>query len=311
MSRKSDPNLVDLFKQASDIAQQVPENLQEAAFNKAIDILTRDQGLGGADEKIPPSPNNLGATVQRKKPRATQQALSQTARPVDNLLQGIDSTKYPEVARSGKVLERSLRVLQIAHADHDVDGLSPGEIAKILSAKFRIRTTDAAVRMALGGVSDLVDRVPEGKGFIYRIMAPGEECLLHLSTDGATAKSTKQGGQSKKRTRRKPSKSSSEPDSYEDPPSERLSSTAGAKGRSNKKVRKNASVGSKSVVEELIAAGFFDEGRTGPDVQVYLRKKRGLQFDVTQLRVSLLRLVREGKLERDENAEGQYEYRKP
>jgi hypothetical protein len=39
------PDLKELFKQASEIAQQVPANMQEAAFNRALDLLT-----GGAEK---------------------------------------------------------------------------------------------------------------------------------------------------------------------------------------------------------------------------------------------------------------------
>lgn len=33
-------DLKEIFKQAAEIAQQVPENMQEAAFNRALDLLT-------------------------------------------------------------------------------------------------------------------------------------------------------------------------------------------------------------------------------------------------------------------------------
>ena len=40
MSKKIMPDLKELFKQAAEIAQHVPESMQEAAFNRAIDLLT-------------------------------------------------------------------------------------------------------------------------------------------------------------------------------------------------------------------------------------------------------------------------------
>jgi hypothetical protein len=33
-------DLKEIFKQAAEIAQQVPENMQEAAFNRVLDLLT-------------------------------------------------------------------------------------------------------------------------------------------------------------------------------------------------------------------------------------------------------------------------------
>jgi hypothetical protein len=64
-------------------------------------------------------------------------------------------------------------------------------------------------------------------------------------------------------------------------------------------------------VLKLIDADFFSEGRTGPEVQVELKNKRGFSVGISQLRLAMLRLVREEKLERDKNAEGQYEYKRP
>lgn len=53
------------------------------------------------------------------------------------------------------------------------------------------------------------------------------------------------------------------------------------------------------------------EAKSGPEVQVHLKSKRGFNFEADHLRMTMLRLVRSGKLERDENAEGQYEYKSP
>lgn len=44
MSKKTVPDLKELFKQAAEIAKQVPESMQEAAFNRAIDLLTNASG---------------------------------------------------------------------------------------------------------------------------------------------------------------------------------------------------------------------------------------------------------------------------
>ena len=44
------------------------------------------------------------------------------------------------------------------------------------------------------------------------------------------------------------------------------------------------------------------------DIRTYLDKKRGIQLGADQIRLALLRLVRDKTLERDEGADGQYEY---
>lgn len=40
MTKKAEPDLKKLFKQAAEIAMQVPESMQDAAFNRALEMLT-------------------------------------------------------------------------------------------------------------------------------------------------------------------------------------------------------------------------------------------------------------------------------
>jgi hypothetical protein len=81
---------------------------------------------------------------------------------------------------------------------------------------------------------------------------------------------------------------------------------------SGKKARKSATrVGPKTAILSLIESGFFVESKSGPAVQEYLCKKRGFDLDTPQLRMTMLRLVREGTLEREENQDGQFEYKQP
>ncbi len=75
--------------------------------------------------------------------------------------------------------------------------------------------------------------------------------------------------------------------------------------------RKKNGTGPKSAIIKLIGSGFFSTGRTAPDVKAELKNKRGFNFGTDQLRLVMLRLVREENLERNENAEGQYEYKNP
>lgn len=42
MGKRKDTDLKELFKQAAEIAKQVPDSMQEAAFNRAIDLLTSE-----------------------------------------------------------------------------------------------------------------------------------------------------------------------------------------------------------------------------------------------------------------------------
>jgi hypothetical protein len=83
-----------------------------------------------------------------------------------------------------------------------------------------------------------------------------------------------------------------------------------AASESSKKSRKSASgFAPKSAILWLLESGFFSTGKTGPAVQDYLKKKRGYDLETDKLRMVMLRLVREGVLEREENQDGQYQYK--
>lgn len=51
MSKKIEPDIKELVKQASEIARQAPENLREAAFNKAFDLLASSTSTVSAGKK--------------------------------------------------------------------------------------------------------------------------------------------------------------------------------------------------------------------------------------------------------------------
>jgi len=222
------------------------------------------------------------------------------------LISDIDSTKYPSVTSASKALDSSLMVLQIALNDHGVDGLTPNGIAKILTNKFRIRTTTTAVSMALGKATSFVNRIPDGQGFSYRIMPPGEKFLSELSEQQSPTNATPQ----RKRTKKERGMESPKPEVASE---ERAGEAEPKKPTQSvsSKSKSAAGMGPKAAVLGLMDSGFFSLGRTSPEVRDYLKKKRGFSFATDALRFTLLRIVREGKLERDENAEGQYEYKQP
>jgi len=218
-------------------------------------------------------------------------------------LEQIDSTQHPGIRSTSTVLDRSLMILQIARSEHNVDGLVPSVIARILTEKFRVNTTDVAVRMALGKVTNLVNRVQKGNAFLYRIMGPGEEYLAQLGQ----AKSASPTARAAKRKVRA-SRGAKSPEAHE--PKMELHGATPATTKAP--LRKRASgLGPKAAVTGLVESGFFDAPKTGPAVQEHLKKKRGYDIGTDQLRLAMLRLVRDGRLEREEGAEGQYEYKRP
>ena len=292
MNKPTVPDLKELFKQASEIAQQVPENMQEAAFNRAIDLLTNDQ-----NNSLPPPKNSS------KRKRVNRASETQTANVLppsedDDLLSKINSTQHPGVISATKVVDRALMVLQIALSDHDVDGLTPGAIANILTKKFRIKTSPNNVNVALGRATHLVDRESVGQGYSYKIMAPGEKYLAHQN-DATNSAPTPQGKPKAKRIQSP--KKKNEPKTRNN-----------TKGKDKKlDSKKKSGLGPKAAILEMIEAGYFSKVRTGSELQEYLKKNRGFGFGTDQLRVALLRLLRDQKLDRDQNAEGQYVYKTP
>ncbi len=297
MSKKTAPDLKKLFKEASEIAKQVPESMHEAAFNRAIDLLT------GVEH---PSLKAKGNPPKQKEKRFAKTTAETVNQPAEDLISAIDSTQHPEVTSTHKILDLSLMVLEIAHTDHSIDGLTPRAIAKILTDKFRINAKSNAVNMALGRATTLVNRIPDGSGFLYKIMAPGVEHLAHLGSSESSPKVSTPRRKSKKKST--PNKAKIDNSKQSDGPKKKEKKTKKKEG-ATPKIRKGN--GPKTAVMNLANSGFFDKGKTAPEVQAHLKNKRGLNFSPDQLRMAMLRLVRDENFERDENAEGQYEYTKP
>jgi len=126
-------------------------------------------------------------------------------------------------------------------------------------------------------------------------MAPGKDYLADLG--GSRGSSS--GVPLKKKLKKKPATKKNQ-----------TSPQKNMKKSTNNKTRRKRGIGQKAAVLTLIDSGFFNKGKTGPEVQTYLKTKRGLDFSTDQLRMAMLRLVREEKLDRDINKEGQYEYTK-
>jgi hypothetical protein len=75
--------------------------------------------------------------------------------------------------------------------------------------------------------------------------------------------------------------------------------TGGAKGRP----------GPKAFIARLIGEDFFSEPRTIGDVVAYASESLALHYKSTDFGSTLVRLLKEGRLKRMRNADGQYEYR--
>jgi hypothetical protein len=108
MTKPTVPDLKELFKQAAEIAKQVPDSMQEAAFNRAVDLLT------GTADRDTEGPQKTGRKKTSSGKPKQQNDFKEVNSDIEDLLASIDSTQHPGIKSANKVLDRSLMVLQIA-----------------------------------------------------------------------------------------------------------------------------------------------------------------------------------------------------
>jgi flagellar biosynthesis GTPase FlhF len=228
------------------------------------------------------------------------------------LIAKINRTNYPEIFKAPSVLDRALRVLRLAEEDFGVEFLSAPEIAQVLKDKFRLPTTHQAVRQALGARPQFVDTRQVKRGYrgravvAYRIMSPGAEFLDAGGT--ASDEETPRRAPKRRQTSRKQTSTKRQSEAGQ---RERANGASRQAARATSASTSRSRVGPKRALAELIAEGFFDESRTIADAKERLRHKKGLNFKVQDLSPALVRLLREGSLDREQGEGGQYEYRRP
>lgn len=286
-------DLARLIEEAARLAAKAPKHLQEAAFNQAFQALQggprADSGKG--NRKV----DKLRAAKNR--PEAPDDEAPAIA-VVDRFVREVSRTDHTEVGTSERLADRALLVLHIAHEELGVDGLSPAEIAQILSKKFRLPAKTNSVAKALVRETASVDD-QNGR---FHIMHAGEERVSILRDPASTTSPAQKVGQRKARPKGRADHPMSEPATSKKAPKARKEAKA-LGGRSNGK-------GPKAAILDAVASGYFDQARSATDLQDHLRKKKGYHFGGMQIRLALLRLVREETLDRDENKDGQYEYSK-
>ncbi len=282
-----------VFLEAAEIAKKLPKNLQEAGFNRAV-----EQILG----KEKPA---LGSRQSRGGGRAKTDEIADD-RNIAELVEAIDRTAYPDVGATERVGDRALKVLQLAHHDHDVDGLTAGEIATILSRKFRLPTKVNSVLKALDRETNTVDvRSGAGASRVFHIMAPGESYLEGLRSGEAVGRGCRSSarGTTKKAGGRKKAKV------------EKAAARQKATGKMKVATEKTSTrkkvagrPGPKAAIGQLLGAGFFRSARTISEIQEELQHRRGHGYSVQELAPALVRSIRDESLSRERNSEGQYEY---
>ena len=138
-----------IFKEAAAIAKVVPEELREAAFNRALDRLMGEEG------------RNAG------KRRRVDEEPSAPKRPFERPFSALAETAHVET-----ILEKSVEVLNLATGTLGIEAMTAEQIAEMLDEKFGIVTSNEMVARVLENTDGLVRRVREGGGAVYRLIRP-------------------------------------------------------------------------------------------------------------------------------------------
>jgi hypothetical protein len=288
MAKDGSVDLQELTKLAADIAKTVPEELRAAAFNKVFDALLVQRGDVQA----------VSAGERRSHPKTDSDPTRGKQDRVAGLLHSLDRTAHPEIGATRTARDAALYLLRAAQKAN-VEWLSPAEISRVLREKFRHPVQEGAVRMALSGAHAFVDRRSAGRSFEYRLMGPGEKYLDDLATNGGTT-------QVRASAKRRPPKQAQSKQAQ----SKKPAPTAGNKKEPKPKRSgtPRGRPGPMALVEALMEEGFFAKHKTIGDIISHAKTNLARTYKPTDLSPTLIRAMHAGKLSRELNAEGQYQY---
>jgi hypothetical protein len=280
-----------LFKRAAAIASNVPESMQDAAFRRALDLLLEEAGAeGGGSSRVESDPGTKRNPHQKRGRSKRNPGSNDSDDRASILLTSIDRTAYPQITDAPKLQDKALWLLRIANDDFSIDGLSASEISKVLKDKFRLTYSRQGVGQALDKASRLVDRDTSGPVVRFRIMAPGETYLDNPDKEAKKAKTAKR---PRPKTKQAPKGSAKQPKN---------------KGKGSQPAKRGGRPTPFTVLDDLVASGFFGTPQTIGGIREYLEEKQGRKYKASELSPALLRLLRNGKLTRAKNGDKQYEY---
>jgi hypothetical protein len=288
-------SLEELFARAAEIAKGVPKNLQEVAFNRALDQLM-------GTKPIAHDPPSKRAHVGKRHASSGDKPNKMES---DSLIEKIDRTRHADVGQTTRLADRALKVLELALHEHNVDGLTSSDISEILTRKFRLPAKPNAVGMALNREHTTVNVRREHGKLLFHIMQPGEDYLRGLREQSAAGRAQPSTGRSVRTSGRQP-KADSKPEKR----TKTRKKVAGKKPAPGSISRKATTgrIGPKAAIERLLVNGYFSGPRGIANIQQQLKHTLGYDFSVQELSPSLVRLLRGGQLKRDRNESNQYEY---
>jgi hypothetical protein len=288
-------SLEELFARAAEIAKGVPKNLQEVAFNRALDQL-----MGAKGTANDPASKRAHAGARRA-PSGDKADKTESK----SFIEKIDRTRHSDVGQTTRLADRALKVLELALHQHNVDGLTASDISEILTRTFRLPAKPNAVGMALNRERTTVNVRREHGKLLFHIMQPGEEYLRRLREQPTAERAQPSTARREQKSHRQP-KANSKPKKRTKTPKE----GAGKKRAPGSTSRKATTgrIGPKAGIERLLVNGYFSSPRGIANIQQQLKHTLGYDFSVTELSPGLVRLLRGGQLRRDRNESNQYEY---
>lgn len=81
-------------------------------------------------------------------------------------------------------------------------------------------------------------------------------------------------------------------------------------GTENSKTKKYSKLGPANILNQLIEEGFFDKPKTINEITQHSESSKGKKIKSGDYSSVLVRFIRDSKLKREKNNEGQYEYTK-
>jgi len=160
------PKYGELARQAIEHVRDLEEPFRSLTYQKVLEDLIEE-----AKRSSP-----VSVTLLRGKEAPASDA-------VDRFLGSlVDSTQYIGLlAARGQLAEKSMAVLKMAKDQFGIDGLSPSEIAKVLSLKLRVAGVQAGhVSRDLSRVPEYVQVVEVGGVRKFLLMGNGERRLEEI-----------------------------------------------------------------------------------------------------------------------------------
>jgi len=287
----NDQELADLFERAAAITSKVPESMHNSAFPEALRALGVNRDVGsraGFDDVVPPDKRQ-----RPPKPRSATAVSDKSDNRIDVMLH-MNRSEASQVDNETDAMGKVLAILEIAHRDFGMDGLTVSELHTILTTKFRYKISPRGVRHALDRGGPMVDLFPQGKLTYFRMMDAGEAYLRTPVDQRDTA--TPLAVRKTKKAKKKPVSTTSS-----------TSRTSGSTNKTNGSARRVTSSPS-SAIQDLITDGWLSTPRTISAIRDHLEHKRGRKYGVNELSTPLVRMLRNNVLDREKNGEGQYEY---